>query len=162
MGEEKVGGEKTDARRDMWAVGAVLYEVATSQRPFSEELSTRLTDAILHQPPPSPRSLNAAIPAELERIILKCLDKDPENRYQSATEFVVDLRRLEATSTAVAVASPSRRRSRRWLVLPIGGGFVFSGFGAPLIFLARPSRQTEVGGAPPGLGQPFHIIHAVR
>src|SRR5260370_18948992 len=125
MGEEKVGGEKTDARRDMWAVGAVLYEMATSQRPFREELSTRLTDAILHQSPPPPRSLNAAIPAELERIILKCLDKDPENRYQSATELVVDLRRLEATSTAVAVASPSRRRSRRVPGRPRCRGLVF-------------------------------------
>src|SRR5258705_19099 len=137
MAPEQFPGEKTDARTDIWAVGAVLYEMATSQRPFREELSTRLTDAILHQSPPPPRSLNAAIPAELERIILKCLGNDPENRYQSATELVVDLRRLEATSTAVAVASPSRRRSRRWLVLPICGGFGCGSFGAPLFFWAR-------------------------
>ena len=145
MAPEQLRGEKTDARTDIWAVGAVLYEMATSQRPFREELSTRLTDAILHQSPPPPRSLNAAIPAELERIILKCLDKDPENRYQSATELVVDLRRLEATSTAVAVASPSRRRSRRWLVLPIGGALVCAFLAATFILWPRLTRNENVG-----------------
>src|SRR6267143_3361358 len=74
MAPEQLRGEKTDARTDIWGVGAVLYEMATSQRPFRQELSTRLTDAILHQSPPPPRSLSAAVPAELERIILKCLD----------------------------------------------------------------------------------------
>src|SRR4029077_4457059 len=73
MAPEQLRGDETDARTDIWGVGAVLYEMATSQRPFREELSTRLTDAILHQPPTPPRALNGAISAELERIILKCL-----------------------------------------------------------------------------------------
>jgi eukaryotic-like serine/threonine-protein kinase len=84
MAPEQLRGENTDARRDLWRVGAVLYEMATSQRPFSEEVAPRLIDAILHEPPTPPRALNGTIPADLERIILKCLDKDPENRYQSA------------------------------------------------------------------------------
>src|SRR5467141_3958463 len=95
--------------------------MATSQRPFSEKVPPRLIDAILNKLPTSLRCLNDAIPSELERIILKCLDKDPENRYQSAKELVVDLRRLEVTSTAAAVAGPLRKRPRRWLVLAIAG-----------------------------------------
>src|SRR5260370_15624176 len=107
--------ENTDARTDIWGLGTVLYEMAASQRPFSEEVAPCLIDAILHKPPAPLRGLNGAIPAELERIILKCLDKEPENRYQSAKELVVDLRRLEATSSGVAVAAPRRKRLRRWL-----------------------------------------------
>jgi TolB-like protein/Tfp pilus assembly protein PilF len=113
MAPEQLRGEKTDARTDIWGVGAVLYEMATSQRPFREELSTRLTDAILHQPLTPPRALNGAIPTELERIILKCLDKDPENRFQSATELVVDLRRL-STPNSQSAGTLSAAKARGW------------------------------------------------
>ena len=118
---EQLRGESTDARTDIWGLGTVMYEMATSRRPFSEELAPRLIDAVLHKPPASLCGLNHAIPAELERIILKCLDKDPENRYQSAKELAVDLRRLEATSTGVALAAPLRKRPRPWLALAISG-----------------------------------------
>src|SRR5713101_9325596 len=74
MAPEQLRGENTDARTDIWGIGTVLYEMATGQRPFNEELALRLTDAILHQPPTAPRGLHT----DLERIILKCLDKDPE------------------------------------------------------------------------------------
>jgi len=145
MAPEQLRGDKTDARTDIWGVGAVLYEMATSLRPFREELSTRLTDAILHQAPTPPRALNGAIPAELERIILKCLDKDPENRYQSATELVVDLRRLETTSTAVAVAEPLRRRPRTGLVVAIVGAGVCALVAASFLLWPRLTRNESVG-----------------
>jgi eukaryotic-like serine/threonine-protein kinase len=144
MAPEQLLGDKTDARTDIWGVGAVLYEMATSQRPFREEVSTRLTDAILHEPPTPPRALNGAIPAELERIILKCLDKDPENRYQSARELVVDLRRLEATSTAMAVAAPLRKRPRRWLGPAIGGAGVCASIAATFLMWPRLTRNENV------------------
>src|SRR6266403_1158655 len=113
MAPEQLRGEDTDARTDIWGLGTVLYEMATSQRPFREELAPRLTDAILHQPPTAPRGLNGAIPADLERIILKCLDKDPENRYQSAGELVVDLRRL-STPTSQSGGTLSADKPRGW------------------------------------------------
>src|SRR5204863_7933807 len=91
---------------------------------FREEYTARITDDILHKRPDPMSALNRAIPAELERIILKCLDKDPENRYQTAKELVVDLRRLEATSTAIAVAAPLQKLPRHRLVLAIGGAGV--------------------------------------
>jgi serine/threonine protein kinase/Tfp pilus assembly protein PilF len=102
MAPEQLQGKKADPRIDIWALGAVLYEMATGERPFREKLVTRLADQILYEVPLSPRANNPQLSCEFERIILKCLEKDPENRYQSAREVVVDLRRLsrsEATGT---------------------------------------------------------------
>ncbi|MFY9585078.1 MAG: serine/threonine-protein kinase, partial [Candidatus Acidiferrales bacterium] len=111
MSPEQLRGEPADARADIYATGAVLYEMATGQRPFREGLASRLTDAILHQPPVPPRTLNGRISPELERIILKCLEKDPENRYQSAKELVVDLRRLATPGSAVAAATAAKTKT---------------------------------------------------
>src|SRR5260370_6086143 len=108
MAPEQSLGEKTDARADRWGAGVVLYEMATGRPPFREDLATRLTEAILHQAPTPPRALNAGISTELERIILKCLDKDAENRYQSAKELSADLRR-SAAPTAMTAPAPVRR-----------------------------------------------------
>ncbi len=113
MAPEQLRGEKTDARTDIWGAGAVVYEMATSQRPFSEKVGVRLTDAILHESPVPPCALNGAIPAELERIVLKCLDKDPENRYQSAKELVVDLRQL-STPNSESARTSSAAKPRVW------------------------------------------------
>jgi TolB-like protein/tRNA A-37 threonylcarbamoyl transferase component Bud32/Flp pilus assembly protein TadD len=101
MAPEQVNGEHIDARADIWAAGCVLYEMATHQRPFREESTARLFDSILHQVVVAPRALNPRISPEMERIILKCLEKEPENRYQSAKELLVDLRRLSGGSTTV-------------------------------------------------------------
>jgi eukaryotic-like serine/threonine-protein kinase len=127
MAPEQLRGENTDAGTDIWGLGTVLYEMATNQRPFSEEMTPLLTDAILHQPPAPPRTLNGALPTELERIILKCLDKDPENRYQSAKELVVDLRRLstpafQSSGTLSATKPPSRPRTVRTLAYAAAAG----------------------------------------
>ena len=94
MAPEQVRGQPADERSDIWAAGAVLYEMVTGQRPFPEKHSPQLVDDILHQAPKPPTSTNARIPAGLEAIILKALDKDPELRYQSARELRVDLSRL--------------------------------------------------------------------
>ncbi|MGH9813733.1 MAG: serine/threonine-protein kinase, partial [Candidatus Acidiferrales bacterium] len=103
MSPEQLRGEAVDLRTDIYAAGCVLYEMATGRRPFQETLSTALTDAILHKPAPPPGRLQPDLSSDLERIILKCLEKDPENRYQSAKELLVDLRRL-AAPTAVPIA----------------------------------------------------------
>jgi eukaryotic-like serine/threonine-protein kinase len=107
MPPEQLQGESVDARADIYTIGAVLYEMATDRRAFPEELPSRVINAILHQPPVAPRALNPRISPELERIILKCLDKDPGQRFQSAKELLVDLRRLGATSTATAHTTPT-------------------------------------------------------
>ena len=91
--EQFLGGE-IDERTDIHGAGFVLYQMATGQRPFLEVERSQLMGAILHRPPRPPTALNPRLSAELERIILKCLEKDPENRYQSARELGLDLRRL--------------------------------------------------------------------
>jgi len=110
MAPEQLRGQEVDSRTDIYALGVVLYEMTTGQRPFRDELPTQLSDAILHRPPPPPRRSNLSLPPKLEDIILKCLEKDPENRYQSAREVAVDLRRLSDPTTVAVRVSPSRSR----------------------------------------------------
>jgi eukaryotic-like serine/threonine-protein kinase len=110
MSPEQLRGNRVDARTDIYALGVVLYEMATGRRPFREELSTQLIDDILHKSPPLPARLNPDLLPKLEDIILKCLEKDPENRYQSVKELRVDLRRLAEPSSIAPALPPPRRR----------------------------------------------------
>lgn len=116
MAPEQLRGAVADFRTDIYAAGVVLYEMATSKKPFEQKLSTALVDDILHAQPPSPRQLKPALSLKLEDIILKCLEKDPENRYQSAKELVVDLRRLAAPRSTTD-QMPAHRVRIRWLHL---------------------------------------------
>ena len=113
MAPEQLRGERADARTDIYAAGAVLYEMATGQRPFPETHGTRLIDSILHQAPEPPSVVNRRIPPALEAVILKALDKEPERRYQSAAELRVDLERMTAPVPLVAARRPSAL-PRRW------------------------------------------------
>jgi serine/threonine-protein kinase len=113
MAPEQVRGERVDARTDIYALGAVLYEMATGQRPFREELATQLIDDILHRPPALPGRMNPDLSPKLEDIILKCLEKDPEKRYQSTKELAVDLRRLAMPSSVAKRAAPAARVWRK-------------------------------------------------
>ncbi len=112
MAPEQLRGEAVDARADLYAAGVVLYEVATGKRPFQEKVATALADSILHKPPPPPGRLAPEISSRLEEVILKCLEKDPDRRYQSAAELLVDLRRLGTAEPAASVAGPGQRRMR--------------------------------------------------
>jgi eukaryotic-like serine/threonine-protein kinase len=106
MAPEQLLGGNLDGRTDLYATGLILYEMATGQRPFAELPSGKLLDAILHRSPIPPRQLNSKLSLELEHIISKCLEKNPADRYQSARELAVDLRRLQRDSSADAVHSP--------------------------------------------------------
>jgi serine/threonine-protein kinase len=101
MAPEQLREEVIDQRSDIFSLGAVLYEMATGRRPFPETSTSLLLEAILRHAPVAPRTLNPSISPELERIILKCLEKGPELRFQSAKELSVDLRRLGTTAPAV-------------------------------------------------------------
>jgi serine/threonine protein kinase/tetratricopeptide (TPR) repeat protein len=139
MPPEQLKGEPVNARADVYTIGAVLYEMATARRVFQEEQTSRLIDAVLHQPPVAPRALNPRISTELETIILKCLDKEPERRYQSATELLVDLRRLSPPSSAYALPPPPSSVSGRVAKL--------IGYGVPaLLVLALGLTAMNVGG----------------
>jgi TolB-like protein/Tfp pilus assembly protein PilF/predicted Ser/Thr protein kinase len=110
MAPEQLCGQQIDARTDIHALGAVLYEMATGTRPFHGAVDTQLIDNILHKSPALPGRLNPDLAPKLEDIILKCLEKEPENRYQSAKEVAVDLRRLVDSSKVALTVSPPRGR----------------------------------------------------
>ena len=91
MSPEQIRKEELDSRTDLFSFGLVLYEMATGCRAFPGESIEVVHEAILHQTPPSPRVLNAAVPRRLNTIICKALEKDPAHRYQSAAEMRNDL-----------------------------------------------------------------------
>lgn len=115
MSPEQLLGKSVDVRSDIFSFGAVLYEMSTGRRTCEERVPSRLIDAILRDSPVPPRSLNPQISAGLERIILKCLEKDPRNRYQSAKDLEGDLGRLQAQTSAPIplAAAPPLKNSRR-------------------------------------------------
>ena len=108
MSPEQVLGGSVDQRADLFSFGVVLYEMATGQRPLVEVEPSNWIAALLHTPPVPPSRLNPKISTELERIILKCLEKQPENRYQSAKEIAVDLRRMAVASVTTQKPLPAR------------------------------------------------------
>jgi tetratricopeptide (TPR) repeat protein len=115
MAPEQLRGDLVDARSDIWAAGLVLYELATGQRAFSGTDSARLITAILQDAPPPASEVNPRVSPGLAGIISKCLERDPESRYQSAGELAVDLRRLGMPSPRWDKGA-RRARGRLWVV----------------------------------------------
>jgi len=101
MSPEQVRGKELDARTDLFSFGTVLYEMATGKLPFPGETAGTIFDSILNRTPVAVGRLNGNVPADLERIICKCLEKDPTLRYQHASDIRTDLQRLKReTDTA--------------------------------------------------------------
>ena len=130
MPPEQLKGKPVDVRADLYALGAVLYEMGTGRRAFPDRESHRLITAILHETPQPPRALNREVSAGLESIIFKALEKDPEHRYQSARELRVDLERLSGPEASLA--TPRRRGMTRRQLVAIGGATLVALLAVPL------------------------------
>jgi serine/threonine-protein kinase len=106
MPPEQITGATVDGRADLFSLGVVLYWMATGEQPFPGESITAVSYKVVHTEPVPPRKLNPAIPFKLESIILKCLAKSPEDRYQTGEELARDLGELRAVSTSIGLKSP--------------------------------------------------------
>ncbi len=119
MSPEQVRGEDLDARTDIFSLGTVFYEMAAGKLPFLGKTSGLVFKAILDETPSAPTHLNPALPAQLDDIVSKALEKDRELRYQSAADLRTDLKRVKRDTEStrhvpVSLTEAGRGESRRW------------------------------------------------
>jgi Tol biopolymer transport system component len=134
MSPEQVRGEPTDARADIFSFGAVLYEMLTGRRAFKRETSAETMTAILREEPPELNDTGWQGPLALQRILVRCLEKNVERRFQSASDLAFAIESLSGSSTAKSVPQPKSRRA--WLPWVIAAALLV---GAAVWEMVRPA-----------------------
>ncbi|HKY42814.1 MAG TPA: protein kinase [Pyrinomonadaceae bacterium] len=143
MSPEQAVGQTIDARSDIWSFGVVLYEMATGRKPFVGDTTGGTIEKIRHSQPEAIARFNYEIPPELERIIRKCLEKDRENRYQSARELMIDLKNLRrdldsgSKVTAVIPVDNNTAGVRNRTLFLVAGVLILSAVVAVVYYVTR-------------------------
>ncbi len=143
MSPEQVRGTAVDSRTDIFAFGAVLYEMLSGQRAFRRDTSAETMTAILKEGPPELSELAPGLSPGFERIVRRCLEKPPEQRFQSAKDLAFALEALtgsssKASGTAANAAIPGGSKSRPWLTFAAAALFSLA-LGAAIAWYARPA-----------------------
>jgi serine/threonine protein kinase len=133
MSPEQICGESPDARTDIFGLGVLLYEMLTGTRPFARVTVGETMSAILHAEPPPMKVFGANVPPTLERVVRRCLEKDPGERVQAAYDLAFELGEIVSVAGTQAPA-PTAWRVRIALFL---AGFLAGAAAAALIFLLR-------------------------
>jgi serine/threonine protein kinase len=120
MSPEQASGGKVDARSDVFAFGAVLYEMVTGRRPFGGGSTAEMLASLLKEQPKPPSEIVVDVPRDLERIILRCLRKEPARRFQHVTDVKVELEEVKEESDSGLTTSGVRAPRRRGLWVAVG------------------------------------------
>ena len=136
MSPEQVKGQNADHRSDLFSFGAILYEMLSGKRAFSGETSVETMSAILKQDPPELTETNRTAPPALERIVRHCLEKNPEERFQSARDVAFNLANLSEISGG-STALRALKAPRRLRVWPIAAGSLLAGLIAGALLWPR-------------------------
>lgn len=142
MSPEQARGQVVDARADIYGWGATLYECLTQRVPFEGVTALNVLHKVIHDDPIEPSHWNRRVPADLDVICLKCLEKEPESRYQSADELIADLRRFLAGEAILArprtwAEKTWRRIQRRKLAATLAFALIFTIFTGAAAFLVQ-------------------------
>jgi tetratricopeptide (TPR) repeat protein len=147
MSPEQLRGEDIDVRTDLFSFGLVLYEMATGRPAFAGATSAVISAGILHQEPAAPCALRPDLPARLEAVILKAIEKDRTLRYQHASDMRTDLQRLKrdtdpGRATISAQIEPTTGIAKRWKVV-VAAAIVLASVVAGYVYFRRAPRLTD-------------------
>ena len=123
MSPEQATGKEVDARSDVFSFGAVLYEMVTGRRAFAGGSTAETLAAVVRDQPKAPSEVVPSVPKELDRLIQRCLRKEPERRFQHMLDVKLELEQIKEDSESgrAAAAVPARSRRRLWLVAGLAG-----------------------------------------